>query len=104
MNKKSYDKFFMNFANETRQRIIGCLMEREMSVGEITAEIGEEQSNVSHHLAHLIKCRILRVKKQGQKRIYTVNKRTVKPMLALVEKHMSGNCSCCPMSKSCFGG
>ena len=102
MKNKSYENFFANFSNHTRMQIIGALMEKPMSVSEIVAKVGEEQSNVSHHLQHLTKCKILGVKKKGKQRIYAINKKTVNPMLKLVESHTygcGGSCASCNLCK-----
>ena len=54
--------------------------------------MGEEQSKISHNLAKLAMCSVLIVKQQGKKRIYSLNKDTVIPMLKLVEKHVEKYC------------
>jgi DNA-binding transcriptional ArsR family regulator len=99
MKKSSYEKFFTNFSNKTRFGIITSLMEGPLSVGEISEKTGEEQTNISHNLSGLVRCNILKVKKDGKKRIYSLNKRTVGPMLKLVEQHTygCGDCSSCRM-------
>jgi ArsR family transcriptional regulator, lead/cadmium/zinc/bismuth-responsive transcriptional repressor len=99
MKKPSYEKFFTNFSNKTRLRIITSLMEGPLSVSDISAKTGEEQTNISHNLGGLVRCNLLRVKKDGKKRIYSLNKRTVGPIIKLVEQHTSecGDCSSCRM-------
>lgn len=99
MKNNTYNNFFMNFSNRTKLAIILCLKEKPLSVNEIVERIGEEQSNTSHNLKQLTKCKILNVKQQGKKRIYSLNKKTALPLLELVEKHVgvncAGNCSGC---------
>ncbi len=92
MRCKSFDNFFLNFANKTKLDIILCLKEKPLSVTEIAKRIKEEQSKVSHNLRKLADCNILRVKQKGRQRIYSLNKETVLPMLRLVEKHVKNNC------------
>ncbi|MFH1802295.1 MAG: metalloregulator ArsR/SmtB family transcription factor [archaeon] len=104
MKDKSYENFFANFSNKTRLKIITVLMDGELSVSEIVEKTGEEQSNVSHHLEGLRKCNILNVKKDGKKRIYSLNEETVNPMLELVESHVSGCCMDCSECKMCGTG
>ncbi|MBU0466116.1 MAG: metalloregulator ArsR/SmtB family transcription factor [Nanoarchaeota archaeon] len=104
MKSRSYDSFFANFSNGTRLAIILCLKEKALSVGEIVEKVGGEQSNVSHHLEHLRRCKILNVEKKGKKRIYSLNKKTVMPMLRLVEKHVCNNCESCPMGCGSYAG
>ena len=98
MKRNSYDNFFVNFSNGTRLAIILCLKEKPLSVSEIVEEVGGEQSNVSHHLEGLRRCKILNVKKKGKKRIYSLNKKTVIPILRLVERHVCNNCESCPLA------
>lgn len=99
MKPKSYDSFFANFSNRTKLAIVLCLRDGPRSVNEIVEEIGDEQSNVSHNLKNMAACGILKVKKDGKKRIYSLNKKTAIPILKAVEKHVgnycSGNCRRC---------
>jgi len=93
MNSKSYHYFFMNLGNKTKLGIILALKNKNMNVSEIVSYLKEEQSNISHHLKDLILCRIVDAKQVGKQRIYSLNKRTVLPILKLVEKHSKLNCS-----------
>lgn len=92
MKSSSYNHFFANFANKTRLGIILSLQNEPLSVNEIAKKLDEEQSNVSHHLKNLANCSILNVKQNGKKRIYSINKTTVFPMLRLVQAHVDQNC------------
>jgi len=92
MNCISYEDFFGNFSNKTKLRIITGLRTKPLSVTELSALLGEEQSKISHSLAKLAKCNIISAKQQGKKRIYSLNKDTVMPMLALVDKHVHNHC------------
>lgn len=102
MKNLSYYYFFMNFANKTRLKIILSLKNCSLSVNEIVQKTGIEQSNISHHLKSLAECKIVNVNKKGKKRVYSLNKETVIPMITLVEKHAKRNCTeAC--SKKCGG-
>ena len=68
------------------------LKNKPLSVNELAKVMKEEQSKISHNLAKLTLCSILNVKQQGKKRIYSLNKETVMPMLRLVEKHVEKYC------------
>ena len=104
MKKLSYEKFFKNFSNPTRIAIISCLKDKAMSVGEIVECIGEEQSKVSHNLRNLIRCKLLKSKRDGKRMIYSLNKKTVGPMMHLVEAHVASNCQTCDMDcAKCMG-
>lgn len=102
MKNNSYQNFFVNLANKTRLDIMLSLKDKSLSVNEIAKIIKEEQSNVSHHLKSLSDCRIVYSKKQGKKRIYSLNGKTISPIFKLVQTHVAENCSegC---SKNCRG-
>ncbi len=91
----SVEKFFNNFAQKTKLSIILALKEKPLSVSEITKKLNEEQSKVSHSLKKLAECNILKVKKDGKQRIYSLNKDTVLPLLNLVEEHVKNHCKKC---------
>ncbi len=92
MKCKSYNLFFETIASKTRLRILELLQNRPMSVGEICSELKEEQSKVSHNLKKLIDCHFLDVKQEGKKRIYSLNKDTIVPLMNLVNKHVEKYC------------
>jgi len=89
----SYNYFFKVFSNALRIRIIELLRVKSRSVSEICSELNEEQSKVSHNLYLLMRCHVVTVQKKGKNRIYSLNKSTIKPLLDLVEKHVSSYCS-----------
>ena len=93
IQSNSYKDFFVNFANETKLNIIVTLRNKPLCVNEIAEKIGEEQSKVSHNLRKLTKCKILEMKKEGKKRVYSLNHDTVLPILRIVEEHVKLNCS-----------
>ena len=97
MKCKSYETFFVNFANKSKLDIIMALRFEPLNVGAIAKKVNEEQSAVSHNLKKLTDCHVLDVKKAGKERIYSLNKDTVIPILKLVEKHVIKNCpgDCC---------
>lgn len=92
MKFESYNNFFSNFSNKTKLNIILFLKEGPLSVTDIVKKTGMEQSKVSHNLTRLTKCNILKVEQQGKKRIYSLNKKTVVPLLNIVKKHIYKNC------------
>jgi DNA-binding transcriptional ArsR family regulator len=92
MNCSSYEVFFRNFSNKTSFKIVMALRNKPLSVSEIIKILGEEQSKVSHNLSHLARCGILNVKQEGKKRIYSLNKETIMPIMDLVSKHVEKHC------------
>ena len=102
LNHNSYHVFFTNLANPLKIGIILCLREKARSVGEVSKELKVEQSKVSHALASLKDCKIVDVKQHGKQRIYSLNKKTVVPMLNLIDKHANTYCDCeCCVNKVC---
>lgn len=99
MFKSTYHFFFSNLANPLRVEIVTNLKNKAKSVGEISKELNVEQSKISHALASLKSCNIVDVKSEGKQRIYSLNKKTIIPILNLIDKHSetycSGNCKFC---------
>jgi DNA-binding transcriptional ArsR family regulator len=98
-NASTYHIFFRNLANPLKIKIISALKEKESSVGDLSYELKVEQSKISHALALLKRCNIVKVKKKGKERIYSLNKNTIIPMLKLIDEHSKSFCKC----KECMG-
>lgn len=91
--------FFNNLSNPLRIDIIKCLKEKEKSVSEMANELNVEQSKLSHALINLKFCRIVESKKRGKQRIYSLNKKTIVPILKIIDEHANtycknGGCNC----------
>ena len=80
---------FKILANNIRLRLIETLSGGEMSVGELCAEAGEEQTRVSHELRCLTVCGLVNQRREGKRIIYSLNRKTVLPILAAADKHAS---------------
>ncbi len=92
MKRNSYDNFFMNFSSRSKFDIIMALREGPLSVSDIVKKVGDEQSAVSHNLSKMSKCHILDVKQDGKQRIYSLNEKTVIPILEIVDRHVKHCC------------
>lgn len=90
-----YYLFFGNLANPLKIEIITLLKEKNMSVLELANELKAEQSKISHALSSLKNCSIVNVKSEGKKRIYSLNKETILPMLEIIDKHEHKFCEKC---------
>jgi len=99
MTYNTYHFFFRNLANPIKINILSVLKEKESSVGELSEKLGIEQSKLSHALASLKCCNIVKVRQKGKQRIYFLNKTTIVPMLELIDKHEKTFCKNCPMKK-----
>lgn len=93
MKNISYVGFFSNFTNKTKLGIITSLVSKPLTVGEISKKTGVEQSNVSHNLSVLLDCNLVSCRREGKKRIYSLNKETVFPLLRIAKGHTKCNCS-----------
>ena len=92
MKCPTYHVFFKNLANPLRVNIISLLKCREMNVNELVKELKEEQSKVSHALAALNHCNIVLSRQSGKNKIYSLNKKTILPLLKCVDSHECGIC------------
>ena len=99
MNPSTYHIFFTNFANPLKINIILSLRNKDKCVGELSKELKVEQSKISHALASLRCCKIVNVKQKGKVRIYSLNKKTIIPILKIIDKHANtfckGDCKGC---------
>jgi ArsR family transcriptional regulator len=67
-------------------------MKKSMSVNELSEALGQEQSMVSHNLKPLLECDFVYTKRDGKKRIYSVNEETIGALFDTVENHASKFC------------
>jgi len=99
MKKSTYHVFFGNLSNSLKIDIVLSLMKKEKNVGELSKNLNVEQSKVSHALSSLKKCNIVKVKQKGKSRIYCLNKKTIRPIFDLIDKHArtfcGGTCEHC---------
>jgi len=84
--------FFEMLSTRSRIEIVRSLHRREKSVGEICESVGTDRTNVSHQLRLLRECGFVFVRREGKKKIYSLNSETVKPILDLAEKHVERYC------------
>jgi len=93
----TYDMFLRTLSNKTRLAIIQALRNKPKNVTMLTKEIGIHQTSVSHGLKRLLDCGFVIVEKKGQERVYSLNKKTIKPLINLMEEHIKNYCA-----KRCF--
>ncbi len=87
-----YKIFFGTLVSESRLRIINLLKKEKKNVSQIIKELKMDQSAVSHDLARLKKCGFVISKSDGKFRYYELNKKTIQPLMGIIDKHMKGNC------------
>ena len=93
---ETYHVFFRNLANPIKTKIISYLKEKPCSVNELSKSLNIEQSKLSHALSSLKYCHIVNFKKSGKKRIYFLNKKTIVPILKIIDRH---KCEFCKFKK-----
>jgi len=87
--------FFETLSTRLKIDIITKLKKESFGVNELSKELGQERSKVSHALKSLLECGFVIVKKDGRKRVYSLNIDTIMPLLSLVEKHVKKYCKVC---------
>jgi DNA-binding transcriptional ArsR family regulator len=92
ITRNTYHIFFSNLANPLRISIISSLKEKDKNVSELVEELKVEQSKLSHALRNLRNCNIVNVKIKGKEHVYSLNKKTILPILKLIDKHAQKNC------------
>ncbi|MBT4935643.1 winged helix-turn-helix transcriptional regulator [Candidatus Woesearchaeota archaeon] len=88
----AYELFFGSLSNPNRLEIINTLRTKSMCVTEVCEKTGFEQTMVSHNLKRLEKCGMVFVEQKGKHRYYSVNKKTITPLLSLIDAHMKKYC------------
>lgn len=96
MKNSTYHVFFSNLANPLRISIIEALKEKQMNVSELTSKLKVEQSKISHALTNLKRCNLVEVEAVGKTRVYKLNRKTIVPILDLIDNHAKKSCcNCC---------
>ncbi|MDD5193506.1 MAG: metalloregulator ArsR/SmtB family transcription factor [Candidatus Nanoarchaeia archaeon] len=89
----AYKIFFGTLVSESRLKIINLLREKgKKNVSEIVKELKADQTAVSHDLTRLKRCGFVNVENNGKYRYYTLNEKTIKPIMELIDNHMSNFC------------
>ncbi len=63
---------FRTFADTTRLRLLNLLLEGELCVCDLSAILGEIQPKVSRHLATLRRAELVRVRREGKRKFYSL--------------------------------
>src|SRR3989344_4183246 len=89
---EAYRIFFGTLVSESRLKIINLLRKGEKSVTEIAEKLKLPQPTVSHDLARLKKCGFVKVKTVKNFRHYSLNGKTIEPLMRLIDNHMAQYC------------
>ena len=92
MSEKAYKIFFRTLANDNRLKIVNLLRKGDKCVNDICKELKFNQTTVSHNLKMLLRCGFVFVEKKGKQRCYSLNKKTIKPLMSMIDSHMCEYC------------
>lgn len=87
-----YKLFFGSLANPNRLQILTILRTGAMNVTEICKKLKFEQTMVSHNLKRLETCGMVFAEQRGKNRYYSLNNKTIKPLMELIDKHTYQYC------------
>ena len=79
---------FRVFADSTRIRILHCIMEKEICVGDIAAALNMTVSAISHQLRILKTAKLVKYRKDGKTSYYSLADSHVKTIMAQGIEHI----------------
>ena len=88
----AYKIFFGTLSSEPRLKIINLLRKNKRNVSEIIEELKMDQTAVSHDLARLKQCGFVKSEVDKKYRYYSLNEKTIKPLMEMIDEHMSQFC------------
>ncbi|HLC78364.1 MAG TPA: metalloregulator ArsR/SmtB family transcription factor, partial [Candidatus Nanoarchaeia archaeon] len=88
----AYKIFFGTLVSESRLKIISLLRTGGKNVSEIMKELEMDQTAVSHDLARLRQCGFVNTIREGKFIYYSLNDKTINPIMKLIDEHMSQYC------------
>ncbi len=91
MQVDSKQTLFQAIADTQRRKILDVLKSGEKSVAEINEHIDVSGATLSHHLTILKQADLVRVRRAGQKRIYTLNVSVLEQVLIQIKDLISGD-------------
>ena len=91
--QNAYDRFLTTLSNKVRLSIVHSLKDNPKNVTQLTNELKIHQTTVSHSLKRLLDCGFVFVERNGKERVYSLNKKTIRPLLKLMEEHVDNYCA-----------
>ena len=74
-------KLFRGFGDVTRLAILESVSDGEKTVTEIAKQLKQNQPNVSNHLSCLLECGLVKSRKDGKNRFYSIGDKRVAKLL-----------------------
>ena len=81
-------ELFNALGDPNRVRIIGVLLQEEMSVGDLARLVGMSESAVSHQLRILRQMRLVKVEKRGRQVFYALDDEHVAELIQRALEHV----------------
>ena len=81
-------ELFKGFADPTRVHILSLLVERELCVNDIAAEVEVSQSAISHQLRILKQMQLIKFRREGKNILYSLADDHVKTILEMGLEHV----------------
>ena len=91
--RQPYRTFFGTLDNQIRIDIINLLLKGTKNATQISKSLKLKQSTVSKNMKRLEHCGFVFVKHNGKECSYSINSKTIKPILKLMNSHMDNYCS-----------
>lgn len=88
----AYKIFFGTLVSEPRLKIINLLRRGRKNVSEIIEELKMDQTAASHDLKRLRECGFVISERDGKFIYYSLNDKSIKPLMEIIEKHMGEYC------------
>ena len=88
-------EFCRALADDTRQRILVMLADKEMCVGDIVDAFGISQPTISHHLSILKQFKLVTSRKEGKQVYYAVNQDNVVECCGRLMAKFEAQEACC---------
>jgi len=77
---------FKALGEETKQDILKTLLNEEVCACDISKKINKKQANTSMHLSKLLEWKLVKCRRDGKSKIYSLNDPKIKKILEVVEK------------------
>ena len=81
-------ELFKVFGDSTRIRILYELMQDEQSVGSLAEKLSMTVSAISHQLSILKRSRLVRIRKDGKSRLYSLDDEHVAIIISMGLEHL----------------
>jgi predicted transcriptional regulator len=99
--RQPFRTFFGTLDNQIRIDIIYLLIKGSKNATQISKSLKLKQSTVSKNMTRLVHCGFVFVKHDGKECYYSVNKKTIAPIIKMMNNHMKNYCSKIAKCENC---